>query len=152
MSNMISDPHTASAVYPDAVTPAANGKKIDALLVNRDGRDCADLYRTIIAGPSGQRSHLLVGRIVASPFGPDDFRIICPQTASTVGYARMTKHGWSVTRYVDSIGYVWLGYARDSLAAGVDAVVNGIHAATGRHDSRRVDGAVFHRNRNHLSD
>jgi hypothetical protein len=113
-----------------------NAAKICGLL--EAGAGHADLYRTIEAGPSGQRADLRVGRIRYLPDGPDDFVVIDPSTADTVGYARRTSFGeWSMTSYNDHDGYRWVGYA-SSLSVGCDVLVFGEFAATGRHDARRI--------------
>ena len=113
-----------------------NGAKIQTLLT--DGAGHADLYRTITTGPSGQRRDLLVGRIRFREFGPDEFAII-DEIGETAGYARRSfGNGWSITRVDYDGGLQWIGYAAESLALGVDVLMNGEHAATGRHDSRRI--------------
>lgn len=120
--------------------PRANGRKVAAILAAEDGH--ADLFRTVEAGPSGQRARLHVGRVRVLPYGPYELAVIDPRTAHTVGYARYDAgNGWSITADLDGDGLAWWGYAPESLAVGVDALVNGEHAATGRHDSRRIDGA-----------
>lgn len=111
-----------------------NAAKIQKLL--DDGGGYADLYRTIEAGPSGQRADLLVGRIRCLIWGPHDFSIVDMGTGYQAGYARGIRGWWSVTQDLDGI-HQWMGYA-SSLAVGVDIVVNGEHAALGRHDSRRI--------------
>lgn len=118
------------------MTARENAMKIRALMDAQGGH--ADLYRTIEAGPSGQRAQLLVGRIRYLSSGPDEFEVRDPRSADLVGYARRTVFGeWSMTRYDEFDGYRWAGYA-SSLSVGVDVLVNGEHAALGRHDSRRT--------------
>jgi hypothetical protein len=123
-----------------------NARKIATIL--EAGEGYADLYRTIMAGPSGQRADLLVGRVRYRPDGPDEFEII-DMTSSVnrgdlAGYARRDRGAWSITAYDDHRGYRWLGYA-SSLSVGVDCVVNGEHAALGRHDSRRISSGSLRR-------
>lgn len=118
-----------------------NGRKIAD--IQRDGTGHADLYRTITAGPSGQRDDLLVGRVRYLPDGPDDFEIVDMtgvDRGSRAGYARYdsTVGGWSIYDQQPDTGAVtWLGWA-SSPAVGVDVLINGAHAALGRHDSRRI--------------
>lgn len=125
--------------------PRHNGTKIDHLL--QTGAGFADLYRTVTAGPSGQRTRLHVARIWAislDTFGPDDFRIIDPTSGDTAGFARRDPaHGWSITRQDYAGELRWIGYAPESLAAGCDVLINGVHAATGRHDSRRISTSTW---------
>jgi len=124
-------------------TAQRNASKI-AELLESDRRSCADLYRTIEAGPSGQRADLLVGRIWYHPDGPDEFSVHDPRNGETVGYARLELGTWSITAYNEYDGYAWVGYA-SSLSVGVDVLVNGEHAALGRHDSRRISSGSLRR-------
>ncbi|HKT03053.1 MAG TPA: hypothetical protein VJT31_26285 [Rugosimonospora sp.] len=113
-----------------------NAATIAGLLAT--GQGYADLYRTIEAGPSGQRADLCVGRVWYRPDGPDDFSVHDPRSGDRVGFARRTIRGeWSMTSENEFDGERWVGYA-SSLAVGVDVLVNGQHAALGRHDSRRI--------------
>lgn len=123
-----------------------NARKIATILEAGEGH--ADLYRTIEAGPSGQRADLLVGRVRYLFDGPYEFEII-DMTSSVnrgdlAGYARRDRGAWSVTAYDDHHGCRWLGYA-SSLAVAVDCAVNGEHAALGRHDSRRISSGSLRR-------
>jgi hypothetical protein len=133
-----------------------NGRKITAML--QAGTGHADLYRTTVAGPSGQRRDTLIARVRYLPEGPYEVEIISmdgPYRGETVGYARranifeMGRHPgaeWSITDYSDWTGYRWLGYA-SSLALGCDVLRNGVHAATGRHDSARISAGTWIPNR-----
>lgn len=139
-----------------------NGRKLTRILDNRAG--CADLYRTVIAGPSGQQRDLLIARVRYLPDGPDEIEIInvtpgSPDRGSVAGYARradlfeMSRHPgaeWSITDYSDWTGYRWLGYV-SSLALGCDVLLNGVHAATGRHDSARISPGIWIPNPNNPS-
>lgn len=129
-----------------------NARNITKILEDRAGH--ADLYRTIEAGPSGQRRDLLIARVAYAELGSWEIEIIAmsgPDRGETIGYARradlfeMNRHPgaeWSVHAYDDYDGYRWLGYA-NSLALGCDVLINGVHAATGRHDSRRISGGTW---------
>jgi hypothetical protein len=117
-----------------------NGPRIRSVLAA--GRGHVDLYRTITAGPSGQRSDLLVGRVQYLEHGPDEFAIVdvtSPHNwGETAGYARRTPYGeWSITETLHNGQTRWLGYA-STLSVGVDALFNGRHAALGRHDAQRI--------------
>jgi hypothetical protein len=126
-----------------------NARNITRLLEERAGH--ADLYRTVRAGPSGQRKDLLIARVRAMNYGPYEFEIVnmspgSPDYGHVAGFARradlfeMQRHPgaeWSITDYSDYTGYRWLGYA-SSLALGCDVLLNGVHTATGRHDHGRI--------------
>lgn len=118
-----------------------NGRKIGEIM--RDGTGYANLYRTAEAGPSGQRRDLLVGRVRYLEHGPDDFEIIDMtgiDRGGRAGYARYDPSvgAWSIHSEQPNTGALsWLGWA-SSLAVGTDVLVNGEHAALGRHDSRRI--------------
>ncbi len=131
-------------------SPRHNGAKVAALLTA--GKGHADLYRTVTAGPSGQRANLHIARVWTMQFGPYDFRIVDPTSGETAGYARRDpQHGWSITAEHYDGTLSWVGYAPDSLTVGCDVLINGVHAATGRHDSRRIDGGTF-RTRDQVAD
>ena len=92
-----------------------NAKKIAAILEAGHGQ--ADLYRTVMAGPSGQRRDLCVGRVRYLEFGPDEFEIRDHRDGELAGYARRDRGEWSITE----VGYdgtlSWLGYATYILAS-----------------------------------
>lgn len=116
-----------------------NGKNVWRVLVDRDGY--ADLYRTIVAGPSGQRSDLLVGRVYYTWQGPWEMEIIRtdgPFQGSRSGYASRTHDGrWAITEDMENDGFRFIGYA-STLSLGVDVLTYGEHAATRNHDHRRI--------------
>ena len=130
-----------------------NGEKIERLLIEQAGG--ADLYRTIEAGPSGQRKDLLIARVRYDWTGQYEVAIVSVSPDSfgeVTGYARradifeQARHPgaeWSITSYFDDYGeHRWIGYA-SSLALGCDVLINGVHTATGRHDSRRISGGKW---------
>jgi hypothetical protein len=120
-----------------------NAKKIAAIL--EAGQGSADLYRTIVAGPSGQRADLCVGRVRYREFGPDEFEIRDHRDGELAGYARYYEPGsWSITEVTSDGTLSWVGHA-SSLSVGVDALFNGVHVATGNHDSRRVSPDTIRR-------
>lgn len=132
--------------FMDSTRPLDNGAKLGALMREEAGRDWADLYRTCDAGPSGQRAHVRIGRVRYLPEGPYEFRVIAAD-GECAGYAARIFGGpqeWTVYR-VDYDGTIRLhGYA-SSLSLGVDALLNGDHAAIGRHDSQRRSGGTWRR-------
>ena len=131
-----------------------NARRIGQILEDRAGS--ADLYRTITAGPSGQRRDLLIARVRYVETGPWEVEIInvspgSPNRGDVAGYARRADAfeavrrpgaAWSVHGYDDWDGIHWLGYS-SSLSLGCDVAINGVHAATGRHDSRRISGGTW---------
>jgi hypothetical protein len=132
--------------------PRANGAKIRHLVTAGEGH--ADLYLTVHAGPSGQRSRLHVARIRYLTFGTDDFAIIRPSDGQRIGTARFTDHDgawwWSITAECPFTGDLdWLGFA-STLATGADWCIRGEHAATGRHDSARLGPGII-RNRDQVA-
>jgi hypothetical protein len=115
-----------------------NGSKIRALLERSRDHDHADLYRTVVAGPRGQRSDVLVGRVVYRTDREHEFEIHDPREGTLVGYAnRAGWDQWSITEYRENEGLYWLGYA-SSLAVGCDVLINGMHVALDQHTSRRI--------------
>jgi hypothetical protein len=123
--------------------PRDNAAKVRALLTGGVWRAAADLFRTCLAGPSGQRARVCVGRIEWIDSGPYDFAVIDPREADRVGYAARAIGDewvlWSDNEYDGSRLVGWTS----SLALGVEILVSGVHAATGRHDSRRLSGGTF---------
>ncbi len=137
---MIANPATAPDTPDVTNDPRANGRKITAVLAAESGY--ADLYRTAVAGPRGQRARLHVARVWYRAYGVDEFTIVDPRSGSTVGRAgRVVADGawwWSITAECPYTGDLqWLGYA-ETLSAGADWCVNGLYTARGRHDSQRV--------------
>lgn len=117
-----------------------NARNIAAIVAAGEG--VTDLYRTIVAGPSGQHADLLVGRIRYQPEGNWEFAVIDPRDNETAGFARRDNGRWSITARDYSGALEWLGWA-SSLAVGVDVLVNSEHAALGRHDHRRITSGTF---------
>jgi hypothetical protein len=122
-----------------------NASKITGLL--EAGEGYADLYRTAIAGPSGQRSDILVGRVRFRQFGHDEFTIVDMADGGTAGFARMVHHDqggrcWFITAEAWDGTLSGLGWA-SSLSIGCDVLINGEFAALGRHDSRRISSGWF---------
>jgi hypothetical protein len=122
--------------------PRHNARKITAVLTGE--ADAVDLYRKIMAGPSGQRTDLHVARVRPVPYGTDEVAIIDPRTGDRAGAAHRAIHDggqwWSITEETYD-GWRWRGYA-ETLSGGADWLINGVHAATGRHDSRRISPAA----------
>ncbi len=125
-----------------------NARSIARVLEAREG--CVDLYRNCVAGPSGQRKDLLVARVQYIELGPWEIEILSPpgsyEPGSTAGYAsridpfareRHPGMEWVIYEYIENEGTHLLGYA-SSLVTGADVLMNGVHAATGRHDSARI--------------
>lgn len=118
-----------------------NGKKITAVLAEKISK--ASLYRTAVAGPSGQRRDTFVGTIQLPD--PDDFLehwsedcdLVISKGNDVIGYADQDINGWLMFSYEENYGKKYVGKA-ESLALGCDVLLNGEHAATGRHDSRRI--------------
>lgn len=131
----------------DSREPRDNGKKLGALLREEiTGRDWCDLYRTCDAGPSGQRAHVKVGTVRYLPDGPYEFRIIA-KDGECAGYADRrfgAPQEWTIWREEYDGAIRLHGYA-SSLSLGVDALLNGDHAATGRHDWQRRSGGTWQR-------
>ena len=124
-----------------------NARSITRVLENRG---YADLYRTAVAGPSGQRKDVLIARVQYIEMGAWELEILSPPSSlepgSTAGYAsridpfardRHPGMEWVIYEYIENEGTHLLGYA-SSLATGADVLFNGVHAATGRHDSARI--------------
>lgn len=141
---------TSNLVAPEIIItdPRANARKITALLIN--GKGSTDLYRKIAAGPSGQRADLHVGRVVYRECGPDEFAILDPREGDRIGLARREIYAgaywWSITAECPHTGELeWMGYA-ETLSAGADWCVNGLHAARagrGRFDAYRISPATI---------
>ena len=133
--------------FMDSTDPRDNGAKVTAMLREEADRYWADLYRTCDAGPSGQRAHTRVGRVAFRPDGPYEFRIVADD-GEHAGYATRRPHDgpleWTVWSENEFDGIRLHGYA-SSLSIGVDALLNGDHAATGRHDGQRRSGGRWQR-------
>ena len=76
-----------------------------------------------------------------------------PSCGDVAGYARRTDGsgptaaGWVIWDDRESDGIWWMGYA-STLALGCDVLLNGAHAAAGRHDSERISGGKWTPNPN----
>lgn len=123
--------------------PKDNAAKITAL---REGViDAADLYRKIEAGPSGQRRDHLVGRVRFRDNQHGEFQIVDKENR-TAGWATRTNRNGDEVWMLHSEDYdggLHLEGWTDSLSVGADILVSGQHAATGRHDSRRISQGKF---------
>ncbi len=128
--------------------PRDNARKITQVLtgvINETG-----LYRTAVAGPSGQRTSVQVGTVRSVDFGPYEVLVIDPRDGTRVGYAARARGlskwadgcEWMFWR-LDADGGAWLHGAASSLAIGVDVLVRGEHMATGRHDAYRTSGGTW---------
>ena len=136
---------TTTANLIESTDPRHNGAKVLAL--ETDERGHVDLYRTAVAGPSGQRRAVLVGRVRTTELGPFHYSITDVTSTHArgmvAGYVRwdVTHGAWAVYAVDHARGYgETLEGWTDSLAVAADVVVNGVHAATGRHDSQRISG------------
>lgn len=126
--------------------PKDNGAKIRAAL-DSSVRVPIDLYRTINAGPSGQRARKLIARFWYNPEGDHEFNIVDMSVGEKVGEARIEGAGdpplWSFTDVSPFDGTrKWMGYGV-SLAAGADEMINGTFAVShGNSDTRRLGGGA----------
>lgn len=118
-----------------------NARKITKILVDRAGY--ADLYRTVTAGPSGQRGTTCVGRVRYVELGAYEVQIFTPGEHNEAGFAARDnwKHPgmWAVWEDNGGDGIAFRGYA-SSLSLACDVLVNGEHAALRNHDSARTGG------------
>lgn len=129
--------------------PKDNAGKIKAIT---DGRMThADLYRTAMAGPSGQRAPVLAGRVRHTPDNPSgEFRVV-DRNGQLAGWVtpvvRNGEQKYSVTSENYDGGTELLGWA-DSLAHAADVLTHGEAAAStgGTLDARRISGRLFERN------
>jgi hypothetical protein len=121
-----------------------NASKITRILTDRAG--WADLYRTVTAGPSGQRADMLVARVRYTWDGPYEVQVFTPRERNEAGYAARDSWShpgmWVVWEDNGGDGIRLLGWA-SSLPLGTDVLVHGTHAATGRHDSQRVSPGTW---------
>jgi len=128
--------------------PKDNGAKIRAIA---DGRmDHADLYRKIMAGPSGQRSDLKVGRIRHTPDNPFGEFKVTDRNGQTAGWVTSTVRDGEQVYAVHSengSGETRLEGWADTIAHAADVLTNGETAAStgGSLDARRISGRMFHR-------
>jgi hypothetical protein len=127
------------------VMAARNGAALKPLLENLEGT--ATLYRTCVAGPSGQRHDKPVGLVTyAYERTGWELEVCDPSSSEVVGYLTRSsdsKHWneWTVQSHSEEFSdYEFnhlLGWA-SSPALGADILVNGVHAATANHDHARV--------------
>ena len=122
-----------------------NARKITELLVNHAGY--ADLYRTCTAGPSGQRGAKCVARVRYVELDCYEVQIFTPGEHNEAGFAARSSGGkhagmWTFWEDNGNDGIALAGWA-SSLSLGADVLVNGAHAATGRHDSRRTSSGKW---------
>lgn len=125
-----------------------NASKIAKLIENGVNGEYADLYRTILSGPSGQRSDNKIARVRFREWGPDEFTIVDIRgDCGTAGYARQVLHSkrgrcWYITAEDFDGTLRGLGHA-SSLSIGCDVLINGEFAALGRGDFRRISSGWF---------
>lgn len=124
--------------------PKDNAAKLKAL--NAGDVDAVDLYRRIEAGPSGQRSTVHVGRLRYTPDNRSGEYQVVAADGSTAGWlTRSVRNGEQVyvTHSENYEGAIKLeGWAENPVVAS-DVLLHGVHAATGRHDSRRISAGKF---------
>jgi hypothetical protein len=124
-----------------------NAAKVHRILTAREGS--AVLYRTINAGPSGQRAQHAVARVEYTYEGSFELAVWCPPRTSCqcdepAGYLARSWDGkleWALWD-LEEHGYRLAGHA-NSPAVGADILINGEHAALGRHDSVRISRGKF---------
>lgn len=123
--------------------PKDNGAKVKALM---DGTiDAADLYRKVEAGPSGQRANVHVGRVRFRDNQHGEFQVVDKEGRNAGWMTRVNRNGEEmyIVHSEDYDGGIHLVGWVDSVSLGADVLVNGKHAATGRHDSRRISTGKF---------
>jgi hypothetical protein len=134
----------------ESTAPRDNTRKIAGVLGNRCGR--ATLYRTAVAGPSGQTRALHVGTAAYTYQGRYEVELGTPgglragwaaRTADSRGEWAVWADGGDDRLGDEPGGEIALAGWASSLAIAADVVVNGAHAATGRHDSRRTSGGTW---------
>ena len=124
----------------EGTAPRLNGAKVRRLLIDQAGSAC--LYRRATAGPSGQRADVCVGRVNHYDRGAFEVKVTDPGDGSTVGFAARTHNANGLWTFwsEDYHGGISLAGWSDSLSVGCDVMLNGEHAARGRHDSSRTSG------------
>lgn len=129
--------------------PKDNSAKIKAI---EDGTlDSADLYRTAMTGPSGQRAPVHVGRVRHTPDRPEGEFEVTSTGGDRAGWATRVSRNGETVYAVHSENYdgerELLGWA-DTLAHAADVLTNGEAAAStgGTLDARRISGRLFERN------
>jgi hypothetical protein len=123
--------------------PKDNGPKVKALMSGMI--DAADLYRKTEAGPSGQRRNTYVGRVRFRDNQHGEFQVVDGEGRNAGWMTRVNRNGemMYVVHSEDYHGGIHLEGWADSVSLGADVLVNGRHAATGRHDSRRISTGKF---------
>jgi hypothetical protein len=124
-------------------SPRENGRKVRAILEAREGS--ARLYRTAVAGPSGQRRAVCVGRVEYTGYGRYEIQVFTPGENNEAGYAARTSDArgeWTVWSD-DGTDGIWLAGWASSLSVAADVLINGAHAAQGRHDHYRVSRGTW---------
>ena len=120
-----------------------NARNLTRVLVDRAGS--CDLYRTVQAGPSGQRAQVHVARVTYIWDGAYEVQIFTP-AGGEAGYAardNWKRAGmWTVWEDRGGDGVRLAGWA-STLSLGCDVLVNGTHVALGRHDSQRVSAGKW---------
>jgi len=131
-------------------TSRAQGNAIELRRTLEDRVGEAVLYRTIVAGPSGQRADKAVARVAYTCEGAFELAVWCPPGSSSCqcegpgGYLARSpvstySHAWTV--WTDTEGGIALAGWASSAAVGADVIINGVAEATGRHDHRRISGS-----------
>lgn len=127
--------------------PKDNAAKVKAI---QDGTlHSADLYRTIMSGPSGQRSHVFVGRVRYTPDRQHgEFEVIDTNSGERAGWmSRTVRDGEQmyVLHAEDYDGGIRLVGWTDTVSYGADVLVNGSSRAStrGTLDARRLSGGKF---------
>jgi len=127
--------------------PKDNAAKIRAM--EAGNLDAADLYKTANAGPSGQLTHALVGRIRHTPNNPNGEYQVKNRDGETVGWVSRTVRNGKGVYSVHSQGADdeqrlegWAG----ELATAADVLTNGEFVARGYGaDARRASAGTFER-------
>lgn len=130
--------------------PKDNAAKIKAIVDGRMGS--ADLYRTAVAGPSGQRAPVLAGRVRHTPDNPSgEFRVV-DRDGILAGWATSTVHNGRQVFAVHSENYdgeTRLEGWADTLSHAADVLTHGEMAASSssarNSDNARISGRLFER-------
>jgi hypothetical protein len=128
-----------------------NGAKVQRILEDRAGS--AVLYRTAVAGPSGQRRQTPVARVEytyergaeLAAWCPPGRVCFCDEPAGYLARTTDPRGEWAVWGHEPARDGYWLIGWADSPAIGADVLVNGEHAAMANHDSARVSRGGFTR-------
>lgn len=127
--------------------PKDNAAKVKAI---QDGTmHSADLYRTIMSGPSGQKSHVFVGRVRYTPDRQQgEFEVIDANSGERAGWMTRTVRNGEQMYVLHSENYdgeIRLVGWTDTVSYGADVLVNGSSRAStrGTLDARRLSGGKF---------